>query len=411
MGTVCKAIYNCSKYNGDRVSCITSSKCIYNDWNKKCSVFYNDCSLYSSKETCLQDYRCIPVVEWSFFGGIAGTTCYTIDKNCTGINRATCFAYEALSDECFWYTTQTICKPIFNNCTKNGKEGCNRSKHCAWDGIRCTTISNYRKECSENFDDKEYSGTHSIACDGMSCVHWEYVYRYISTEGIPTSKEDIKKLPELRFQYDSIKGAANHCREYKFYYHGFFGAWCYTNTKSVSISFTMSPCCVPLCDNNEDIRSKCKFTERGRYEYAGNQNVTCNNQPYVAFPNYFLNEEKIVPLDSPLDDINGNSLKNCISSEYKISRKWHEGSEFQNILEEFQCFDINTCRNPTLQNMGDFCFAKEYENFLVMVPYKIRMQSCCTSKCEEGDIVPCTWTSTGKEYSSRIAVTREGQNV
>ena len=36
-------------------------------------------------------------------------------------------------------------------------------------------------------------------------------------------------------------------------------------------------------------------------------------------------------------------------------------------------------------------------------------QSCCTAKCEDDSQVPCTWSSTGKEYSGRIDVTAEGQ--
>ena len=67
------------------------------------------------------------------------------------------------------------------------------------------------------------------------------------------------------------------------------------------------------------------------------------------------------------------------------------------------CFDINVCRNPSLQNDGDFCYAETGTwDFLTK-------QECCLPTCEDSDKVTCTWSETGMEYSGMIDMTRTGQ--
>ena len=172
---------------------------------------------------------------------------------------------------------------------KNKKEGCIRAKECIWSGTVCDKISSFREECSKSIDDVNYSGTLDRTCDGMPCLNWEYVYRYFDF-GLRIDEF----IHDVSFQmgFDSIRSSSNYCRENKYHGYAFDGAWCYVNTtiygnsttSSKSKTLSMKPCCGPLCNSEDEVKSKCVLTERGRYEYAGNQNMSCQKKPCMKFP-------------------------------------------------------------------------------------------------------------------------------
>ena len=97
----------------------------------------------------------------------------------------------------------------------------------------------------------------------------------------------------------------------------------------------------------------------------------------------------MIPTDFPLDNIKINdTLHRC---EYTI---------FAEYNKDRLCFDFTKCRNPTMNNLGDFCYAAMTIDGTTSERI-ISRQSCCIGKCEEDDQVTCTWSISGKEYSGK----------
>lgn len=135
MGTECRPIFNCSKYDNDNNSCTYIQECIYDFHIGTCIVFYNDCSLKSDKRTCYSDYRCITEMV------IASKKCYLIDDKCIDMGMDACTAYRALAYSCYWDSMKKLCLPIFSNCSNNHREGCIKAKECVWNGTKCNMIA------------------------------------------------------------------------------------------------------------------------------------------------------------------------------------------------------------------------------------------------------------------------------
>ena len=355
---------------------------IYTYICNKCCANYVNCSLYLTGAECLADYGCL----WD------AHICSPIDESCGVMKQGACILYEQFTNGCFWHTEKRQCLPIHIDCSKNEASSCLRAKKCMWNGRYCDLVYDYHKECSTSITDDQYSGTHNVTCEGVPCLNWEFAFRNLK----------VLREHEYGFHHDSYKSANNFCRRTTLDHGkhiGFMGSSCLVNI-SINNEFVIKEkaCCVQLCDDSHVARSKCTFSERGRYEYIGNHNVSCQGNNCLMFPHFLLNKEtgqgeRLISSDFPVDKPNIN-LRAC------------NHDLFMMVYVSQLCFDLQKCRNPSLDNEGDFCIA----------PYKmtgsdiemISKQKCCIAKCEDGDQVPCTWSKTGREYSGRIDMTLSG---
>lgn len=347
------------------------------------------------------DDRCIWIEGYvedtddSYYVDYVDDTCQTVGNNCFIMYENLCKEYGTLSNNCFWDDKMDNCLPIYRPCNKNNKEACIHAEECQWGNTGCIEVAGYRDECSNSINDIGYSGTQNVTCDSMPCLNWELVFKRLHMT--PSYSE-----------YDSVSMANNYCRQSyvsKYEFHPMV-SWCYVEIiTSTGIDIARKPCCVPLCDNKDNVRSKCVFTERGRYEYAGNMNVSCQGNDCITLPQIidyaadaFVQKENITQVDLPLNKLDHDSSQTC------TYRTFYHFFHTDMSASHFSCYNnINVCRNPTLQNEGDFCYGKddEYGGFL-------SRQKCCVAQCEDDDQVTCTWSINGTEYSGKIDVTSEG---
>ena len=388
-------LIDCSEYTGDELTCRSISQCIYQIRDDVCNI--STCSQYNDRSLCMTDYNCIWINDLD-------EICISIDESCLGLEKNICDDLFLTLNICFWYRSKGECLPISRNCKYNMMAACLNAKGCIWNGQTCNLVSSYGEECSSSIDDIGYTGTQNITCDGTPCLSWYYIYRHFSVD------------PVL-FQYDTLVTANNYCRSFpdNYFEDYYMGSWCYVYTQPNNTeNITIRPCCVPKCDTKHDEKSKCKFTNRGRYEYVGKQNVSCMQNKCEQFPQSYiytskpskddisvLSTEWIISDDFPVDNLGNDLLKKCRKDPRVVSPE-HDGL----------CFDVKLCRNPVLHYEGDFCYVKNmihegqsstYNNFV------LTRQSCCTAVCEDGDQVKCTWSTSGREYSGRIDMTVSGQ--
>ena len=380
------AEFNCSTHIIDISTCNMSTQCVINTIYPPNHNISQNCSIYSNSQICMADKKCYWFCD----------TCISI-WDCSSMDIESCSVISGVWNTCFWSNKTEQCLPNFNYCEKNNKDGCLKTKHCQWNGTRCNLVSDYGMECSNTINDVGYTGTVNVTCDGTPCLYWEDVYRSAPNQPITS---------DIYFEQEGLTKVNNYCRASSSIgaTPSFMGAWCFVlSNKFNTTVISKKPCCVPVCMDKFDTRTKCKFTNRGRYEYSGNLNVSCSRNQCRAFPNlielvYQGFVERITTSDFPIDILEDHSLGSCSYNEI-------QGQYIEN--NSILCFDLNTCRNPNLQNEGDFCFADTvYEG--EKIEQWVTKQPCCIAKCEDADQVTCKWSASGKEYSGRISMTEHG---
>ena len=295
------------------------------------------CLVFSSTYKCTWD--------------VEGAQCLPFYDKCEfNIENDTCTS----SQGCYWTESDnndTNCKYAMADCKANSiYSSCESVKGCIWDidHLYCSVVDDFRRECSKTFDDISYTGTMNVTCDLTPCLYWTEL-------PFPVDND----LP-----YETTIGASNFCRN--------LGGVKDTAECFIS-SHKYKPCCVPVCEESKNIReerSECVFTVRGRYEYAGNDNTSCDGSVCEKWIDIANSRSKILQyrdVDFPLDGtINAAS---------------------------------NRCRNPKLKDEGDICYINSKKGNQYSPSSS---KSCCLPPCSDNDQVTCMWTNTGNEYSEYL---------
>ena len=194
-------------------------------------ALFFDCSRHSEdEEACRNQSQCI-------FHGWEG--CVHFDRACVTMQKTDCQRYVDTFNICYWNDEKQQCLEIHKICSKNEFEACIYAKHCEWDWdeSRCNSIPGYGKNCSNDLNHLNYTGTLNTTCDDTPCLNWEYAIKWAYA------------LDKIEFKYDGYRSANNYCRQdVKKLNKERKRSWCYVNTnRNLGGKIPWKLCCVPQC--------------------------------------------------------------------------------------------------------------------------------------------------------------------
>lgn len=339
-----------------KVACGQLETCTWDDENSVCLNISSECSENTDDDTC-----------------DAAEGCWWLNRMDEKNDKSLRNANESTDDSRINEYNKNACLRASTNCKKNADyKACQAAHylHCIWDKENNQCITHM--QCSESIDDYSYEGTLNVTCDNTPCEYWENIWQEIH---LWWTRHDDNRGLSLR---SSIVEAQNYCRKpSRTLFDMFERATCYTKTQDYKL--IQKPCCVKVCDRgNFEEPSKCQFTKRMRYEYAGSLNVSCSGKPCQSWT---------------LSSLSCNLLY------YNPHIRDENLSDEDFPVDQSQKGASNYCRNPFLFNLGDMCVVLTHWGTW------LENEQCCNPPCAGDDQVMCMWSNSGIEYSGKVSVT------